>query len=107
MRIPMQRTGGSATAKPVRGDHAVVLGASMAGLLAARVLADHFAQVTIVERDQLPQRATARPWVPQGRHIHLVLPRGSTAMEELFPGLLRELVEAGAPVLNSLAQVHF
>ena len=107
MRIPMQRTAGSATATPVRGDHAVVLGASMAGLLAARVLADHFAQVTIVERDQLPQRATPRPGVPQGRHIHLVLPRGSMAMEELFPGLLRELVEAGAPVLNSLAQVHF
>lgn len=107
MRIPMQRTGGSATATPVRDDHAVVLGASMAGLLATRVLADHFAQVTIVERDQLPQRATPRPGVPQGRHIHLVLPRGSMAMEELFPGLLRELVEAGAPVLNSLAQVHF
>ncbi len=51
MHIPMQR--GDSLTTPVRGDHAVVLGASMSGLLAARVLAEHFAQVTIVERDRL------------------------------------------------------
>ena len=40
--------------------HAVVIGGSMAGLLAARVLSDHFAQVTIIERDNLTGEAEAR-----------------------------------------------
>ncbi|HEV8165255.1 MAG TPA: hypothetical protein VGR74_12550, partial [Actinomycetota bacterium] len=55
------------------GDHAVVLGASMAGLLAARVLADAYAQVTVIDRDQLPQAGSHRRGVPQGRHLHALL----------------------------------
>jgi 2-polyprenyl-6-methoxyphenol hydroxylase-like FAD-dependent oxidoreductase len=51
------------------GDHAVVLGASMGGLLAARVLADAYQRVTVVDRDLLPERAADRQGVPQGRHI--------------------------------------
>jgi predicted flavoprotein YhiN len=35
-------------------DHAIVVGASMAGMLAARVLADTFERVTVLERDALP-----------------------------------------------------
>ena len=42
------------------GDHAVVLGGSMAGLLAARVLSEHYARVTVVERDPLPAAAGYR-----------------------------------------------
>ena len=48
-----------------RIDHAVVLGGSMAGLLAARVLADAFARVTVVERDRYPQAPQSRRGVPQ------------------------------------------
>src|ERR1700754_217232 len=82
------------------GQHAVVLGASMGGLLAARVLADFYETVTVVERDELPGTAANRRGVPQGRHGHLLLDRGSQVLGELFPGILDELVAAGAPVLG-------
>ena len=80
-----------------RGEHAVVLGASMGGLLAARVLADFYETVTVVERDVLPETSANRRGVPQGRHVHLLLGRGSQVLDELFPGFLDELVAAGAP----------
>jgi 2-polyprenyl-6-methoxyphenol hydroxylase-like FAD-dependent oxidoreductase len=82
------------------GDHAVVLGASMSGLLTARVLADAYQRVTIVDRDPLPERAADRKGVPQGRHAHLLLPRGAQILEELFPGILADLAAAGVPVLG-------
>jgi 2-polyprenyl-6-methoxyphenol hydroxylase-like FAD-dependent oxidoreductase len=83
---------------PVLGERAIVLGASMGGLLAARVLADYFRTVTVVERDQLPDDPANRRGVPQGRHVHALLPRGAQIMAELFPGILDELVAGGAPV---------
>jgi 2-polyprenyl-6-methoxyphenol hydroxylase-like FAD-dependent oxidoreductase len=78
-------------------DRAVVIGASMAGLLAARVLADHSRQVTILERDRLPEGADHRPGVPQARHGHGLLARGLQIMEALFPGLHDDLDAAGVP----------
>ncbi|MBX6749766.1 MAG: FAD-dependent monooxygenase [Micromonosporaceae bacterium] len=75
-----------------RSGHAIVVGASMAGLLAARVLAETFAQVTVVDRDALPDEPIARRGVPQGRHAHGLLARGREILEELFPGLTEELV---------------
>ena len=78
------------------GERAVVLGASMGGLLAARVLADAYERVTVVERDQLPPPGGQRRGVPQGRHAHGLLMRGHQALEELFPGLTGELVARGA-----------
>jgi 2-polyprenyl-6-methoxyphenol hydroxylase-like FAD-dependent oxidoreductase len=78
------------------GDRAVVLGASMAGLLAARVLADAYAQVTVVDRDQLPEVGTHRRGVPHGRHLHALLAAGQQALEELLPGLTAELIANGA-----------
>jgi 2-polyprenyl-6-methoxyphenol hydroxylase-like FAD-dependent oxidoreductase len=83
---------------PVLGERAVVLGASMGGLLAARVLADFFGTVTVFERDELSDDPVNRRGVPQGRHVHALLPRGAHIMDELFPGLLNQLVAAGAPV---------
>src|ERR1700736_6542653 len=77
------------------GAHAIVIGGSMAGLFAARVLADQFEHVTVVERDQLPEGPEHRPGVPQARHVHVLLRRGLVVMEELFPGLERELIAAG------------
>jgi 2-polyprenyl-6-methoxyphenol hydroxylase-like FAD-dependent oxidoreductase len=77
------------------GGQAVVLGAGMAGLLAARVLAEAYRRVTVVERDPLPQIPANRKGVPQGRHAHLLVPQGAQILDELFPGLLGDLV-AGA-----------
>lgn len=81
---------------PVVGERAVVLGASMAGLLAARVLADSYRTVTVVERDALPAEPTPRRGVPQGKLIHALLARGAQVLEELLPGILDELVADGA-----------
>jgi flavin-dependent dehydrogenase len=53
--------------------HAIVVGGSISGLLAVRVLLDHFDQVTLVERDQLPDTPSRRPGVPQGHHVHALL----------------------------------
>jgi len=76
--------------------HAVVIGASMASLLAARVLSDHFEQVTMIERDTLTADAEARKGVPQGRHVHALLVRGAIIMGEYFPDLFRTLARDGA-----------
>ncbi len=78
------------------GQTAVVIGASMGGLLAARTLADFFQQVVIIERDVLPTTATARKGVPQGQHAHALLGRGREILEGFFPGLTRELLAQGA-----------
>lgn len=83
---------------------AVVLGGSMAGMLAARVLADSYERVIVVERDRLAADADHRRGVPQGHHFHTVLLRGSQVLDSLFPGLVDELVEAGAPRTRMLAQ---
>lgn len=85
---------------PALGERAVVLGASMSGLLAARVLADYFRTVTVVERDVLPHEPANRRGVPQGRHSHALLVRGAQTLGELFPGILEELVTDGAPVFD-------
>jgi 2-polyprenyl-6-methoxyphenol hydroxylase-like FAD-dependent oxidoreductase len=82
------------------GRHAIVIGGSIAGLLAARVLADHFDRVTIVERDRLPTEAKFRDGVPQSRHLHALLKRGLNVLEELFPGFESELLAAGAVKLT-------
>ena len=87
------------------GGHAVVIGASMGGLLAARALADHYDQVTIVERDALPEFDEPRKGVPQGRHTHGLLARGREVLEELFPGLSEELAAEGAVYGDVVDQV--
>ncbi|MDT5250009.1 MAG: hypothetical protein QOJ28_2643, partial [Mycobacterium sp.] len=91
------------------GEHAVVLGASMAGLVAARALAEFFETVTVVERDALSDVADHRRGVPQGRQAHGLIMRGAQALEELFPGILDELVAAGTPSIDyrDLSKLHF
>jgi len=88
------------------GDRAVVLGGSVAGLLAARVLADAYAEVVVVERDELPRAAAHRRGVPQSRHIHGLLAGGQQALEELFDGLTAELVDLGAPAGDMLQDLR-
>ncbi|MGW6394131.1 FAD-dependent oxidoreductase [Streptomyces sp. NPDC055103] len=77
--------------------HAVVIGGSLAGLLAARVLADHAEKVTVVERDRFAEDPEARPGVPQGRHLHVLIAGGQQAFDDLLPGFMDELRELGAP----------
>src|SRR5262245_36469057 len=87
--------------------HAVVLGAGMAGLMAARVLAEHFEWVTVLERDVIPDGPHERRGVPQGTHIHGFQARGVEILDELFPDLVDELVEAGASRISNLSDLHF
>ncbi|MDX6743591.1 NAD(P)/FAD-dependent oxidoreductase [Actinocorallia sp. A-T 12471] len=86
-------------------EHAIVVGGSMAGLLAARVLTDHFAQVTLLERDTYPDGPDDRPGVAQGRHLHVLWNHGLGLLEGLFPGLEREFVERGVPDLRLPADI--
>jgi len=72
-----------------------VIGASIAGLLAARVLSEFFAEVILLERDQLPDRAAPRKGTPQAVHPHGLLARGSQILNGLFPGLTEALVAQG------------
>jgi 2-polyprenyl-6-methoxyphenol hydroxylase-like FAD-dependent oxidoreductase len=90
------------------GDRAVVLGAGIAGLLAAAVLAEQFSSVTVVERDRLPDTPIPRRGAPQGRHLHSLLSRGSQALDELLPGFLAELHSAGALLLDdaNMSRIH-
>ena len=86
------------------GQHAVVIGASMGGLLAARALADSFEEVTVIERDSFPPPGEHRKGVPQGRHAHGLLAGGREVLEDLFPGLTQELVDQGAIRHDGAAQ---
>lgn len=93
--------------RPAHRRHAVVVGGSMAGLLAARVLADNFDRVTVLERDRLPEGPDARKGTPQARHIHVLLTAGRRALENLFPGLMSELVAAGAEDYDAIGDVEW
>ncbi|MBA4864646.1 FAD-dependent monooxygenase [Streptomyces sp. PSKA54] len=73
------------------------MGGSLAGLLAAHVLAEHADQVTVVERDRFPEEPGPRPGVPQSRHLHVLLEGGQQALDSLLPGFMDELRAAGAP----------
>jgi 2-polyprenyl-6-methoxyphenol hydroxylase-like FAD-dependent oxidoreductase len=84
------------TKETLGGGRAVVIGGSMAGLFAARILADHFDEVTVVERDRLADDAEPRKSVPQGRQIHGLLRKGGEILERLFPGATASLTAAGA-----------
>ena len=74
---------------------AVVLGGGMAGLLAAKMLAEAYAEVIVVDRDDLIGVATSRNGVPHGRHAHGLVARGHLIMEELFPGLTQGMIDDG------------
>lgn len=79
-----------------RGDHAVVVGGSMAGLLAARVLADAFKTVTLVEKDPLPDEPVVRRGTPQAHHPHVMHEAGRATLDDLLPGYSDDLSATGA-----------
>jgi 2-polyprenyl-6-methoxyphenol hydroxylase-like FAD-dependent oxidoreductase len=103
LTVPAKR----ASAPIRRGEHAVVVGASMAGLCAARVLADRFDHVTVVDRDTLPEAPAWRNQVPQGRHPHLLLARGAQLLEGWFPGIIDQLYAGGAVEIDLAADMHW
>lgn len=84
--------------KPSR---AIVIGGSLAGLLTGRALVNHFAQVTIIERDVYSTEPGHRPGLPQSRFPHVLLMRGLIGFEKFFPGLRAELLERGAIELDA------
>jgi 2-polyprenyl-6-methoxyphenol hydroxylase-like FAD-dependent oxidoreductase len=83
------------------GERTIVIGASIAGLCAARVLSDFYDRVTVFERDELPSTPVNRTAVPQGRHVHLLMARGAVEFDGLFPGLLDDMAAAGVPKLEN------
>ncbi|BCI52128.1 hypothetical protein NIIDNTM18_14060 [Mycolicibacterium litorale] len=88
--------------------HAIVIGGSIAGMCAARVLADFYDRVTVYERDDLPDGPVNRAAVPQGRHVHLLMARGAQEFESLYPGLLDDMVAEGVPILENRPDcIHF
>lgn len=85
--------------------HAVVLGGSLAGLLAARVLSDHFERVTLIERDVYPETSETRRGIPQANHVHGLLLRGRQVLEDLFPGLQDQMIADGAPLVDMAHEI--
>ena len=96
-----QRTDGTSS------NQAVVLGASMAGLLAARVLSEQFGQVVVIERDVLPPAGEHRRGLSHGRHLHALHPRGREILEDLFPGFTASLTGRGAVRCDVLGNVRW
>lgn len=90
-----------------RFQRAIVMGASIAGLWTARALSDHFEEVLVIERDQLPEGAEFRAGVPQARQYHTLLLSGLRQMESWFSGLRQELIEAGAIPYDPIGDVRW
>lgn len=87
--------------------HAIVIGSGIAGLTAARILTDFFSQVTIVERDHLPDSPEVRRGVPQAHHAHALPLRGQKLLEKKFPGLTDELINQGAVAVHGGSEMAF
>ena len=88
-------------------DQAVVMGGSMAGLLAARVLSERFKRVVVIERDALPSVGEHLRGVPHGRHVHALHPRGLEILNELFPGFSKQLAAGGAVLCDILGDTRW
>ena len=87
------------------GHQALVIGGSIAGLLAARVLADYFDTVTIIDRDVFPLTPDHRKGVPQSHHAHGLLAAGRYIIEQLFPGIMNDLVADGATSASNVVPI--
>ena len=91
--IPVGDGPDSTPRRPLR--HAVVIGGGIAGLLAARVLSDHFERVTLLERHSLARAPAPRRGVPQGAHVHVLLARGLAVAEACSPAWPRSSAPRG------------
>jgi flavin-dependent dehydrogenase len=75
---------------------AIVVGGSIAGMCAARVLCDHYDEVVLIDRDAFPSEVAMRSGIPQSRHAHALLGRGQDELERLFPGFVAAMTAGGA-----------
>lgn len=97
----------------IKQEKALIIGSSMAGLLAARACANHFNEVIIIERDEINASTTFRKGVAQGHQLHLLLAKGLQNLEYFFPSILERLAEKGAIIgdmgqhLKWFAEGHF
>jgi 2-polyprenyl-6-methoxyphenol hydroxylase-like FAD-dependent oxidoreductase len=87
------------------GEHAVVIGGSIAGLISARVLADYFERVTILERDHIEPQPAVHKSTPQGNHLHAVQIGGLRVLSQLYPGFCEKLHAMGAVPLRLTSDV--
>lgn len=87
--------------------HGVVIGGSIAGLLAARALAGHLERVTLFERDAYPAAPEPRKGVPQGHHVHVIWTGGRRAIDRLLPGTFDELATRGAVAFDNSADMRW
>jgi 2-polyprenyl-6-methoxyphenol hydroxylase-like FAD-dependent oxidoreductase len=87
--------------------HALVIGGSLAGLLAGRALANHFDRVTILERDFYPEQLASRRGLPQSRFPHTLMLRGQQILEQFFPELKAELLAQGAIAVDSSQEIAY
>jgi deazaflavin-dependent oxidoreductase (nitroreductase family) len=85
---------------------AVVIGASIAGLAAARALSDHYESVIVLERDELPDISVTRRGVPQGAHSHVLLAAGLREFERLLPGFRADLISAGGTAIDIGSELY-
>jgi 2-polyprenyl-6-methoxyphenol hydroxylase-like FAD-dependent oxidoreductase len=95
------------TANSANSKHAVIIGAGMAGLLAAAALSDAFDEVTIIEKDSLPEVPQFRIGVAQGAHVHTLLGYGVEAMDRLIPGVMADVYSAGAVKIRRNFDIWF
>lgn len=96
-----------ATAVDRHGSHAVVVGGSMAGLLSARVLADGYDRVTVLERDSLPTPTEPRRGVPQSTHVHVMMEPARVVLNDLFSGYQEAVRSEGGLVLDIGRKLNF
>jgi 2-polyprenyl-6-methoxyphenol hydroxylase-like FAD-dependent oxidoreductase len=89
------------------GKHAIVIGGGIAGMLTARVLSEFFERVTVLERDNIGDSLKSRRSVPQGHHAHFLLKGGEQSMENLFPELVKEMVDLGSVPLRISQDIIF
>ena len=87
--------------------HAVVIGASVAGLLVASVLSQHYSRVTVYDRDTLPAEPGHRRGVPQSRQLHALHARGTRALNELLPGFREDMIAVGGVVADAQGDTHW
>ncbi len=84
---------------------ACVLGGSIAGLLAARVLSDFSERVVIIERDDVRSSDSARPGAPHADQLHLLLPAGALWIERWLNGFTDDVLKMGAIVGGTKATI--